>query len=131
MRSRNHIDHTNKLVTTTMERNAMTSDEILILEQRKDRAAARKRQREAQKLYSPEKYNQAKLNNRLSTAKYAKRKRVHCQKTMSGDEITVDKQLKAVSRWKQRQRRRMQYFGLSVTQNEGTATFVDEKCSSG
>ena len=109
-----------------MEGNVITSDVISIIEKRKQRAAARRRQRDSQKLNNPEKYEQAKLKNRLSTSKYDNNKRVQSVKK-SDAERTVDKQLKAAFRWKQRQRKRIKYLGLTLANDEGRGIVVTEK----
>ena len=112
-----------------MEGNALITVEKLCIEKRKTGAAARRRQRLKQKLNSPEKYELAKLKNRLSTAKYARNKRLHSL-NVSAAEVIADKRLKALSRWKQRQRKRIEYFWLPVVNKEGKRTVVNEKCRS-
>ena len=69
--------------------------------QRRNRAAVRKIQRVSQQQQNPVKYEQVKLNNRLSTAKYDKKKREK-RNLMSKEEVVADKLLKAEARTRQR-----------------------------
>ena len=112
-----------------MEGNALITVEKLCIEKRKTGAAARRRQRLKQKLNSPEKYELAKLKNRLSTAKYARNKRLHSL-NVSAAEVIADKRLKALSRWKQRQRKKNRILWVTSSKQRGKRTVVNEKCRS-
>ena len=73
-----------------------------LMMQRSNMSAARKIQRVSQQQQHPVKYEQVKLNNRLATAKYDKKKREK-RKLMSKEEVFADKLVKAEARRRQRE----------------------------
>ena len=112
-----------------MKGNAITTVDVFSFERLKKKAAARRRQRQAQRLVSPEKYERAKINNRLSTAKYDEKKRMN-RHTLPTVEVRDDKKWKAASRWSQRQREKIAYFGLEVNDEEGKGAVSNKTSSS-
>ena len=87
----------------------MGDDELLM--NRKIKAELRRRQREQQQQQQPIKYEQVKITNRNSTAKYDEKKRLQ-RKLLTKNEIVADKRLKAEARRHQRVKKKLKSMGF-------------------
>ena len=89
----------------------MEHEELLIY--KKLKAEERKRQRVTHKQKYPMAYEFTKLKNRLTTALYDKKKR-NKRQSMTKEEVVADRLLKAVSRRKQRLKKKLITIGSNI-----------------